>query len=69
MSLPRFQITIGQAGLLLALCAVSFALLRTPAGPFLAWFFVVMVCAVVEYLFLRAAFGRRNSGSQGQGRG
>jgi hypothetical protein len=65
MSLPRFRFTIGQAGLLIALCAVFFALLRTPAGAYL----VVMVWGVVEYRFLRAALGRRNSGSQGQGRG
>jgi hypothetical protein len=65
MSLPRFRFTIGQAGLLIALCAVLFALLRTPAGAYL----VVMVWAVVEYLILLAAFDRRNSGSQGQGRG
>jgi hypothetical protein len=59
MSLPRFRFTIGQAGLLIALCAVSFALLRTPAGAYL----VVMVFAAAEYLFVREAFGRRNSRS------
>jgi hypothetical protein len=32
MSRPRFRFTLGQAGLLIVLCAVAFALLRTPGG-------------------------------------
>jgi hypothetical protein len=43
MSLPRFRLKLRQAGLLIALCAVCFALLRMPAGVFL----VIMVGPVL----------------------
>lgn len=54
MSLPRFRFTLRQAGLLIALCAVAFALLRPPAGAFL----VIMVGPVLPgFIFGRVKGG------------
>ena len=52
MRISRFQFTIGRLLIIIAICGVSFALLRTPFG-----FLVVLVAMVLPGFFLGRARG------------
>ena len=52
MRMPRFQFTIGRLLVIIAVCGVSFALLRTPFG-----FLVVLVAMVLPGFFIGRARG------------